>query len=330
MNSSPFEALQGLNPVLMEVGASGRPLELWDAIAPWSTYLGIGAAAPSADGRDLLRYANVKVCQAMVSPDGETGRSTFYETEDPIYSSLRRADSEVIASYCSLHHVRVIKSSQTETISLSALLDSVAISRVDWFKTNLNGIDWRLYETLSGRVRNSVLAIDTVLDFLPLYIGQDNTLVHHQEFLRQGFWPSGMLTCGGVRMHIESAQELERRGVADPIALVTTSHKISPGWAFVRYFRTVQHMEAENCSPRDYIVLWCFALLDRQFGFCADLAMSYQKRFGHDSRCEVMLVEVTRRIAELGAAPRSLLRRVLRSLLPHAARRRLMNWVLGR
>jgi hypothetical protein len=330
MNQSPFEALQGLNPVLMEVGASERPAEHWDTIAPWSSYLGIGAAAPSASARDAARYAKVTFCRAMVSPDGETVCSRFYEAADPIYSSLQRIDSQVIADHCSLRDVRVIKSSTAETIALRTLLDREAISRVDWFKTNLNGIDSRLYESLPDKVRESLLAVDTVLDFLPLYIDQDNTLAHHQEFLRQGFWLSSMLTCGGVRMHIDSAQELERRGVADPIALVTRRHRIAPGWSFARYFRTVQHMETQSCSSRDYVVLWCFALLDRQFGFCADLAMSYRKRFGHDAKCEAMLSEVTRRIAELDEPPQPLLRRVLRSLLPQAARRRLRNWILGR
>ena len=65
-------------------------------------------------------------------------------------------------------------------------------------------------------------------------------------------------------------------------------HRRTPGWLFVRFFRTVESLAERTSPPRDYLVLWAFALLDRQIGFAADVLVAYQRRFGADRLLQAM------------------------------------------
>jgi hypothetical protein len=322
--------LSGTDPILMEVGATARPEENWDEIAPWSTYCGFGPALQILDTPELARYHNRVVFNEIVVPDADAGAAPFYETKDPIFSSLLEPDSEAIANHCDLRDVVVEKISQVRTAAISELLSRASISRIDWFKTNINGADARLYDSLAASVRSRLLAVETVLDFVPLYRQQDKTLLSHPKLLQQGFWLSRLTNWGGVRMRAESAAELQKRGIPDPYALLSRHHRRSPGWSFARYFRTLESLEQGEFSARDYCVLWSFAWLDGQLGFCTDLALGYQKRFGADDKSGLMLEDVARRIQRLEPARPTLAMRVARKLLPSGIRNRLRTMMFGR
>jgi hypothetical protein len=56
----------------------------------------------------------------------------------------------------------------------------------------------------------------------------------------------------------------------------------SPGWCEARYLRTIKSLEERGASSRDYVLLWVFAVIERQWGFALDIACAYQQRFGRD------------------------------------------------
>ena len=57
-------------------------------------------------------------------------------------------------------------------------------------------------------------------------------------------------------------------------------------------------------TKRDYVLLWVFASIDKQSGFCLDLALEYAKLFGAD---EVAALLRTESIAQISQAKQALL-----------------------
>jgi hypothetical protein len=87
------------------------------------------------------------------------------------------------------------------------------------------------------------------------------------------------------------------------------SHKITPGWVNARYLRTLASMAAAKSDRRQYLLLWVFACLDRQFGFAADVAFEYEGCFGVDEISRVMLGTVHRHLRESGRRNHGILRK---------------------
>jgi hypothetical protein len=55
-------------------------------------------------------------------------------------------------------------------------------------------------------------------------------------------------------------------------ALRSEQQRISPGWCEGRYLRTVDWLEGKGSSLRQFVLLWIFSVVDRQFGYAIDVA----------------------------------------------------------
>ena len=78
-------------------------------------------------------------------------------------------------------------------------------------------------------------------------------------------------------------------------------------------------MTGPEYTPREYALLWIFAMLDDQLGFALDLEIEYERRFGRDPLLAVMKNEsgtqVKRRLnAVRWQSATSLPRRIWRKL----------------
>ncbi|HYG98834.1 MAG TPA: hypothetical protein VD837_06850 [Terriglobales bacterium] len=306
-----------LEPVLMEVGATDRPPELWNSLAPFSTYIGIGSAPGMTDAPS---FKNCKLFKQVVVSDAHAGDLTFYETQDPVYSGVLRPDAAGLSDYYELSRdLNVTHTHTTAGTSISTLVELESISYVDWFKTNVNGVDRRVYESLPVTIRNRVLAVDTVVDLVPLCEDQDDTFLSHPQLISEGFWLSSLTPCGSVRLRASSCEDLKRRGLSRVVDCLTYRQRRSPLWAFVRYFRTLAYLAEGEFSERDYEVLWCFAFADGQYGFCLDIALEYERRFGKCETSAIMLQGATQESMKVDNNP-AIVRLAKRVLPPRLKR----------
>ncbi len=170
--------------------------------------------------------------------------------------------------------------------------------------------------------------MDTCLDFIDLCSDQDATLTQHSELVREGFWLSRLLNCGGIKMRADSLQQLQNRYPSINGADVERHHRVTPGWTFATYFRSVDSMKAGDFGRREYILLWSLALLDRQFGFAADAALAYEAVFGRDATSDKMLAETAVRLGRLkpNVSP---FRKLAHALIPGPIKRFVRRLVLG-
>lgn len=88
-----------IEPILLDVGASGEPPEQWQSIAKQSMYIGF-----DPDLREIQRNSNDKfkksiIMNVAVTPEAEHERVKFYLTRSPFCSSTLLPNKDVLKNY---------------------------------------------------------------------------------------------------------------------------------------------------------------------------------------------------------------------------------------
>jgi len=210
--------------------------------------------------------------------------------------------------------------------SLDDVLERLNLSRIDWMKIDTQGTDLRIYNSLRKELREKLLAIDIEPGLRGAYVGEDLFSDVHKQLVGDGFWLSNMKVCGLVRMRKSTLDALASRdGNGLSAEVISNCLRTTPGWTECRYLRSLESLAETGWGRREYLLLWCFALVDKQPGFCLDLALEYAKVFGRDDVSSRMEAESLRRIDECReeqeAAEREKARQVRVSLNPGLLRR---------
>jgi hypothetical protein len=311
-----------IHPVLMEIGAREQIPGIWDGIAPHSTYVGIGPESKLMPNSNVFQRTHF--IDEIVTP-GESTNSVLYLTNDPVYSTLLRPKPACNSAFldwpCHLQG-----ESKVNNTTLNALLNRLGLTQVDWLQTNINGIDQQLYESVDDRVRDRILVLDTVLDLVDLWANPGSPVRVYHKFVDDGLWLSRLSSHGFVRMRPESARRIRNIDTDLHEQVFTNQLRTTPGWLFVRFFRTLEALSAGEFSNRDYVLLWAFALLDEQVGYAADITFEYERIFGPDQAFHMMLNETLSRMRRFSRT--SLVKRMAKKVLPALVRRRLKPLLL--
>jgi hypothetical protein len=283
-----------IQPVLVDIGASGAPPPVWKPIARRAVYVGF-----DPDRRELHdvpdgAYArSVIVNQAVTDAPGRSDIN-FYLTHSPFCSSTLRPDTGSLSDYLFSDLFVVEREAAVPASTLGTVLAGLGIRTVDWFKTDSQGTDLRLFRSLPDDMRERVLAVDVEPGLIDAYQGEDLFVDAHREFLRQGFWLSSLAVKGSVRMRRATLAALSACRPALKESEICRAVQPSPGWCEARYLRTLGSLGGRDAGERDYLVLWVFALLDRQPGFALDLALDYRRVFGDGDNAAVLWEEPQR------------------------------------
>lgn len=272
-----------IQPVLLDIGASGVPPSQWKSIARRSIYVGF-----DPDRRELHdvpdgQYArSIVVNEAVTSVPGQS-EVHFYLTHSPYCSSTLPPDTEALSQYLFSDLFAVEKEVSVRASSLNAVIDRLGLQGVDWFKTDSQGTDLRLFQSLRDDVRSRVLAIDVEPGLIDAYRGEDLFVDAHRGLLRQGFWLSSLEIKGAVRMRRTTLQVMASRHPGLKDAHIYEAVRPSPGWCEARYLRTIESLSKRNADARDYTLLWVFAMIEQQWGYALDIAHVYEQQFAQDS-----------------------------------------------
>ena len=310
MNKEIDQILKTLNihPVLVDIGASGAPPKIWKPIARHSVYLGF-----DPDQRELHdvpdgQFARSIIVNEAVTTALDQKQAHFYLTHSPYCSSTLPPDTESLNNYLFSDLFVVEREASVPASTLNTVLDRLKLQNVDWFKTDSQGTDLRLFQSLRDDFRERVLAVDLEPGLIDAYIGEDLFVDAHRELLRQGFWLSSLDVKGSVRMKQATLQALTTLRPRLKDTNFYQSVHPSPGWCEARYLRTLESLAGRNAEKGDYALLWVFSMLERQWGHALDIALEYEKMFGRDDVFQVLLE------ASLRQAQRSALKSKLTSL----------------
>lgn len=315
-----------IEPVLVDIGASGEPPPQWKPIAQHSVYVGFDPDRRELNDVPNGQYARaIIISEAITSVPGQSGVH-FYLTRSPYCSSTLPPDTESLSHYLFSDLFSVEGEVSVRASSLNAVIDRLGLQGVDWFKTDSQGTDLRLFQSLTDNLRDRVLAVDIEPGLIDAYRGEDLFVDAHRYFIKNGFWLSDLQVKGAIRMRRSTLEVVSKTDNRITETLVSNANKKSPCWCEARYLRTIESLSERQASRRDYALLWVFALLDRQIGFALDLAIQYEKVFGTDEIAQLMKHEPILRMKQ---SRQSMLFSLAKSLLPSRVKQWLKNMVKG-
>jgi hypothetical protein len=298
-----------IHPVLTDIGASDVPPQIWAPIAMHSVYVGFDPDPREMQPPPDHLYSKAVIVDEAVTYDASRADAHFYFTKSPACSSTLKPDAASLSEYLFADLFLVEREQDVRATTLDAVLDRLALPGVDWLKTDSQGTDLRLFESLKPDRRARVLALDLEPGLIDAYVGEDLFVDAHKQLVRSGFWLSDLAVQGTVKMRGSTLGRLKSMDMDLVLDRAATSIKITPGWVNARYLRTLSWLAQGAFSKRDYVLLWIFACLDGQIGFASDLAIEYEKRFGEDATSQFMLAEALQELRRLSHQRQSVLKK---------------------
>jgi hypothetical protein len=247
-------------PVLIDIGASGEINAKWRAIAPYSICI-----AFDADDREfnvtetqVSGYKKLITINRIVTAS-ETNTADFYLTVSPFCSSLLEPSLDKLAPWSFQPLFKIEKKIQLSAVTISRALQQANVHYIDWFKTDTQGTDLRLFLSTPDTIRQNILAAELEPGIIDAYNGEDKLYTILETMPRQGFWLSSMEVKGTHRL---KPAYLEQLGKFAGNRMI----RKSPCWAEISYLRN-----PTATSQRNLLLLIVFALLERQYGFVLEI-----------------------------------------------------------
>jgi methyltransferase FkbM-like protein len=315
-----------IQPVLVDIGASGAPPPQWTPIAQHSVYVGFDPDRRELHDASDGQFARCVIFNEAVSSVLGQNEVLFYLTRSPYCSSTLPPDTKSLANYLFSDLFAVEREVLVQTTSLSTVIDQLGLQSVDWFKTDSQGTDLRLFQSLTDDLRNRVLAVDIEPGLIDAYRGEDLFVDAHRELLCQGFWLTSLDVQGTVRIKRTTLEAVASHYPVLDDTYVYRAVRPSPGWCNARYLRRLESISERSADARDYALLWVFAMMERQWGYALDIAQTYQQRFGHDDVSDYLQDAPLKQILASGSS-RSL-RNIVKQFLPQPLRVRLKQWLI--
>lgn len=266
-------------PVLIDIGASGGLHAAWKLLAKYSLCI-----AFDPDDREMRidassngNYRRLYVYNRALTA-GPEGAVNFYLTKSPACSSVLPPRPEMLGAWEFAERFELLRTIRVEAIHLQTVLRELQISRVDWFKTDSQGTDLRLFESLGEPLMRRVLVAEFEPGILESYQGDDKLWQLMAAMQRLNFWM--------CEMEIKGSQRIRKNLMEDfwPVETKYMVHllKTAPGWAEVTY---INAFTEDDFSLRDCLLGWVCATLKGEHGFAMELATTAKSRF-NDPICE--------------------------------------------
>ncbi len=276
----------GLHPVLIDIGASGKPPEIWDDIKIYSRYIGFDPDSRDIPDSSSLGYWKADIIDKAVIP-GEEEAVNIFLTKSPYCSSILPPDLDSLGHYAWHDLFTVMEKTKVPAISLPMVLNQIGLDRIDWFKTDSQGIDLRLFLSIPELVRDHILAVDIEPGLMPAYHGEDFFNQAHESLITQGFWLSDLTIGGCPRIHQNSINKIIHTKKTDAWMSCLGALPSSPYCCEARYLRSIEWLESHNSDGRDYLLLCVFALIDGKIGYALDVVDAYKHKT-NDSNIDVL------------------------------------------
>lgn len=261
-------------PILVDIGASGKIHAKWKKIAKYSVCI-----AFDADDREFgfvenaaSGFRKLYVYNCIVS-DKESNKIDFYLTKSPFCSSTLEPDAAALSEWSFADKFILEKKISLNNITLSKVLENLKISKIDWFKTDSQGIDLRLFKSLSNEIQDKVIVAEFEPGFIDAYKTEDKLYNIVGYMSSKNFWLSDFVSKGAERLTQTDLSYITHNNLLKQ--LVQFSHRKSPGWAEMTYINSFRN----NPAIRDYLLGWVFSVIHKQYGFSLKLAEEGNRKF---------------------------------------------------
>jgi hypothetical protein len=261
-------------PVLIDIGASGNLLPEWAEIAPFSICL-----AFDADKRDIDylveeggKFQKLITINSIVV-DKNDDYADFYLTKYPYSSSTLKPLNKQLENWNYYQLFEIESTIKLKSVCLSEILNKFDIRQIDWFKTDSQGTDLRLFKSLSEKIRSKIIVADFEPGIIDAYQNEDK-LYHLLKFMdSDNFWISDIELFGSQRIN-KKIKQIYFPG--EDTGQLASRLKSSPGWAEITY---INAFEKSDFSKREFLLGIVFSLVKNQFAFALQLAHLANEKF---------------------------------------------------
>lgn len=262
-------------PVLLDIGASGAIHFRWKKMAKYCICI-----AFDPDKREYSyiesenkNYKKLYIFNCVVS-DVTSDAQTFYLTASPYCSSFLKPREDKLAPYAFANKFKIEREAQIAVRSLTDILQELNISYIDWFKTDSQGLDLRIFKSLPDSIIHHVLAAEFEPGIMDAYLGEDKlhsvlAFMEAQSFFLSVFKVKGSSRLSPVNISMLASNTSVQK-------LLAVSQKAAAGWGELLYLNT---FDSDSMTIRDYLLGVAIALMNEEYGFAMELAQSAGKRF---------------------------------------------------
>ncbi len=266
-------ALQNQPPVLVDIGASNSLPIQWKMLAPYSICVAFDAdtrdfvvgESVNGDWKKLYSLNRIVAAKAIDEVD-------FYLTRSPYCSSTLRPDSELLKPWAFSHLFEVEKVVKMPAVDLQKALAKIGLDYIDWYKTDSQGTDLRIFDALPSNILEKILAAEFEPGIIDAYIGEDKLHQLMAYMDNQPFWVSDKNLKGSQRIdqnELNSLNYLQRR-------FISSFLKSTPGWSEISY---INNLTNTAISCREYLLAWVFSTIKCEHGFGLHVARNGAIKF---------------------------------------------------
>jgi hypothetical protein len=268
------QSLQLKPPVLVDVGASGGLPKEWDYIAPYSISIAFDADTREFSCSETFsnRYKKQFLLNRLVTGESKD-EVAFYLTESPYCSSTLQPDNLSLEPWTFRGLFTVNELIKMPSINLWDAIKSCGCNYIDWYKTDTQGTDLRLFLSIPEDVTLNSTVIEFEPGIIDAYVGEDKLYDVMAHMDRKPFWIS--------RMYIAGSQRVDKQDLASIPKLYQKYwdcfFKTAPGWCEITY---INKFKDDNLGVREYLLGWVFTTLNYEHGFAMSLARIAKEKFG--------------------------------------------------
>ena len=263
-------------PVLVDIGASGTIHEKWKPIAKYAICI-----AFDADSRDFeICESEDKGWRKLYSLNrlvaSESAEEVdFYLTQSPHCSSSLAPDQKALEPWAFSPLFEVDNIVKLPSVDLQSALLKADVDYIDGYKTDSQGTDLRIFNSLPKEIINKILLAEFEPGIIDAYQGEDklHNLLAHME--KEPFWISNMEIKGSQRINhldLKSLNYFQQRSIGSFL-------KMAPGWCEISY---LNKMEQSEMALREYFLAWVFASLSAEHGFALFVSKKGFELFGEN------------------------------------------------
>jgi hypothetical protein len=264
-------------PILVDIGASSEIVKEWMKIAKYSICI-----AFDADKREMQyiekekRFKKLIVIDSIVT-DKNSKEQDFYLTTSPYCSSSLEPDLISLENWSFYELFTIQKKIKLKAITLPKVLQDLKIKKIDWFKSDSQGVDLRIFTSLGKDIIHKVLVAEFEPGILDSYKREDK-LCKLMIFMEgMPFWVSNMIIRGAERVNKNFVFKEFDNEYRNYLNFGNSILNISPGWSEICYLNNFDN--DNNFNIRDYLLMWIFAIIKEQYGFAMEIAIKGGDRF---------------------------------------------------
>jgi hypothetical protein len=277
--------IQDVPPVLMDIGASEGLNPIWKDIARFS----IGIAF-DADDRDFAFIEKEKsdfkklfVFNGIATDKVHQSKQPFYLTRSPYCSSTLKPDTKGLAKYAFASAFDIVKTVDLNAVQPNKILQEIGVDYIDWFKSDTQGTDLRLFKNLSLEIQNKSIIVQMEPGIINAYVGEDKMVDCIAYMSKMPFDLTEMIPKGSIYLTSEMFQNLFTSSLKQKIARHVL--KNTAGWTELTFYNDFSNASVQNI--RHYLLGWLFNSLQGHHAVAYSTAEAGLKQF--DDKLLVML-----------------------------------------